>query len=291
MRRLLLGCVLVAATASGQITNIRRFLDQCPQNDPAFTRISADFQIRRNGLVVNVPPCTEPVSAMATSAYTDELIVLQALRVIYYMDRGQYGHLPWTNGTLYDWMTTRIGGIDIVQGGSFCCEVFGYTPPPPPPPTFPPTPPPLPPPVPVRAVFIAIGAQDDFNREFDKMWRGIAGDIDLYAHETRHTSDFPHSSCCGIPGGCDNTFDIKQLSPYGVQWWLNKLWLDGTINVGMQCLPPIELHASIAWFRDAVGGSGFAARFCDVKPAVIDPPALPGGRCIDGQRLRAVAHR
>ena len=50
---------------------------------------------------------------MALSQYTDELIVLQGLRTIYYMDLGRSGHLPWTAGTLYGWMKSKIGGINI----------------------------------------------------------------------------------------------------------------------------------------------------------------------------------
>src|SRR5512140_3545788 len=129
MSKAAIALIFAAATDSAQIPNIGRFLDQCPQNDPAFAQILTDFKIRRSGVLASVPPCTEPVSAMATADYTDVLIVLQGLRVIYYMDRGQHGHLPWTGGTLYEWMHSKIGGIDIVPGGSFCCEVFDAPPP------------------------------------------------------------------------------------------------------------------------------------------------------------------
>src|SRR5437867_514445 len=104
--------IFVCQAVSAQIHNIRQFLDQCPQTDPAIAQIRKDFEVRRGGiLVAELPPCTEPVSAMPASLYSDELIVLQGLRVIYYMDRGQTGHLPWTNGTMYDWMKSKIGGI------------------------------------------------------------------------------------------------------------------------------------------------------------------------------------
>jgi hypothetical protein len=278
--------ILFARPAAAQIRNIRQFLDQCPQSDPAIATIRADFQLRRDGAVVSqIPPCTEPVSAMPTSAYTDELIVLQGLRVIYYMDRGQAGHLPWTSGTMYDWMKSKIGGIDIVQGTSFCCEVFGWTVP------FPPLPPGTPPPVPPSsAYFIGVGAEDDFNREFDKGWPGISGNIGLYAHETRHRDGYSHTSCCGIPGGCDQTFNAKDLTPYAIQWWLDDLWLTGKINVGMACLPAASLQSALNWFYGSLNGSGFPARFCDARPAVVDPPANPGGVCLDVSRRRAVKH-
>jgi len=275
--------LLVSGPALAQIHNIRQFLDRCPQSDPAIAQIRNDFELRRAGVVVlQLPPCTEPVSAMATSSYSDELIVLQGLRVIYYMDRDLNGHLPWTKGTLYDWMKSKIGGIDIVQGGSFCCEIFGWTPPLPPP-----DPPLLPP---SSAFFIAVGGQDDFNREFDKTWPGISGNIGLYAHETRHRDGYSHVSCCGIPGGCDQVFDPGNLSPYGVQWWLDDLWLNGTIDVGMACLAPIDAQSATNWFLGSLNGSGFPARFCDGKPTAVSAPAVPGGRCLDTQRRRAVSH-
>ena len=279
--------LLAALPAAGEIRNIRRFLDQCPQNDPAFAQIRADFQLRRDGVIVaSTPACTEPVSAMPTAGYTDELIALQALRVIYYMDLGMAGHLPWTPSTLYAWMKSKIGGIDIVAGGtSFCCEILGFTPPPPPPPGTPV--PGLPPPIPSSAYFIAIASEDDFNREFDKGWPGISGNIDLIAHEVRHRDGFPHTSCCGISGGCDQTFDAADLSPYGVQWWLNRAWLDGTINVGMSCLPPAELQAATTWFSGGLN-SQFASRFCEHSPAAVPIPAVVGGACSDLPRRRAV---
>jgi hypothetical protein len=287
MRTVTLLLFLLTTSASAQITNIRTFLDKCPQNDPAFAQIRADFKIRRAGVLVDsVPPCTEPVSMMPTAAYNDELVLWQTLRVIYAMDRGKSGHLPWTNGTLYDWMKSKIGGIDIVQGSAFCCELFDFVAPPPPPPG---SPPPGLPPAPYW--YIAVPTQDDFNREFDKNWRGIARDIDLIAHEVRHRDGYAHTSCCSAgPGACDQTYDPANLSPYAIQWWLNSLWLDGTINVGMECLPPLELTASNNWFLSSVNQSS-ASRFCDAKPALLPLPTLPGGRCLDTARRRAVARR
>ncbi len=234
------------------IQNIDVFLEQCPTSDSAFAQIWSDFKIRRNGELVPVPACQEPVSAIPTAQYTDELIVLQGLRTIYSMDRGQSGHLPWTGGkTLYDWMKSRIVGIDIRDGsGSYCCEDFG-------------------------GLFIVVGAQDDFNRDFDRRWRGIAGNIDLYAHETRHVDGFPHTSCCGVSGGCDQTFDESNLSPYAVQWWLNALWLTGGINVGFAC--SAESSDDADWFQ--VACEIFQGRFCESPPPDQARPAQPGGTC------------
>jgi hypothetical protein len=219
------------------IPNIKTFLDACPQNDPAFSQITQDFKLRRDGVLVSVPPCTEPVSQMPVSQYTDELIVYQGLRTIYYMDRGMAGHLPWTAGTLYDWMKSKIGGINLEDvPNSFCCEQYD------------------------ERYYIVVKTQDDFNREFDKAWRGISGNIALYAHETRHVDGFPHDSCCGITAGCDSTFSTANLSPYGIQWWLNKLWLDGTINVGYACLDLSEITDIEYWLLESC--NGYILNFC-----------------------------
>ncbi len=287
----LLFLLAVAAPAAAEITDIRRFLDQCPQNDPAIAIIRADFQLRRYGVVIaDLPPCTEPVSAMATAAYSDELIILQGLRAIYHMDRGMGGHLPWTDMSLYDWMKSRIGGINIVKGGtSYCCEYYGPTlhvPPPPPPPGQPPPQPPPPPWNYNKYIFIAVAEQDAQNRDFDRTWYGISGNIGLYAHEVRHVDGFSHASCCGIEGGCDERFDLRALSPYGLQWWLQRLWLNGTINVGVSCLPPVEAQALT---RSLVADLNFgAARFCAPKPPQTIAPPAPFGRCYEWRRGRTV---
>jgi hypothetical protein len=252
----------IGTPATRPIQNISVFLDQCPDRDPAYAEIRGDFEIRRGRLPIGPIVCTEPISTMPVSQYTDELIVLQGLRVIYYMDRGQSGHLPWTAGTLYDWMKSKIGGIDIEpNSGAFCCSAYG------------------------GKTFITIGTQDDFNRDFDKSWRGISGNIALYAHETRHVDGFPHTSCCGIPFGCDNVFDPANLSPYGLQWWLQALWLDGTINVGFACAPPANPLFSGHWFLDDLNDT-YRTRFCSSSPPIMSAPAVPFGAC--SERRRAV---
>src|SRR4051812_49045337 len=97
-----------AATASGQsthagtsweaavgaIANIQSFLEQCPTNDPNYAQIRSDLTLLRDGMPVGALACAEPISQLPLGQYTDELIVLQGLRVIYYMDQGRSGHLP-----------------------------------------------------------------------------------------------------------------------------------------------------------------------------------------------------
>lgn len=257
--------LLFSTAAFGEIRNIDRFLDQCPSSDPALARIRADFEIRRDGVPAPLPACTEPVSLMPKGAYTDELLLLQSLRVIYAMDLGMSGHLPWTSGTLYDWLKTKVGGMNIVSagGGASCCTTFNGRP------------------------FINIGAHDADTREFDKQWIYLSVIVSLWAHEARHVDGFPHSDCCGTPNGCDTSFDQHNLSPYGLQWWLNKLWLDGTIDVGLACERTAEYNDSAAFFLSQVN-STFASRFCAPKPPAVSAPAVPGGPCRDVQRRRAV---
>jgi len=240
------------------ISNIVQFLDTCPQSDPNLLQILNDFQIRRDGVLVTIFPCTEPVSQMPVAQYTDELIALQVLRAMYYMDRGTSGHLPWTPGGLYDWMKAKIGGVNIVTGvvGGWCCtEIDG------------------------RMFFVG-GTHDDYNREFDKTWDGISNVMAFYAHERRHMDDggFPHSSCCGIANGCDDHFDPNNLSTYAVQWWLEKCWLEGDINVGVGCLSQALIQQDALWHQGAANGQ-YASRFCYTKPPVLTMPATPGGPC------------
>jgi hypothetical protein len=247
--------VLPVRPAAAEIVNIARFLERCPTLDPAIDQIRADFRIRRGGLLVDAIPCTEPISALPIAQYTDELIVLQGLRVLYYMDRGRTNHLPWTPGTLYDWMKSRIRGIDVRDDiiFSYCCEslVDGY--------------------------YVAVASSDDFNRDFDRRWTGISGNLGLYAHETRHRDGFPHTSGCGIPLGCDPSYDEANLSPYGIQWWLEAQWLTGGIDVGFACAMPVDVQEIASWHLS--GTEVLRSRFDSAPPPALTMPPWPGGPC------------
>jgi hypothetical protein len=261
----LVAAALVGTCAAGQISDIDDFLDRCPQNDPAFATITHDFHVRRNGQIAAIPACSEPVSALPTAQYTDVLVVLQGLRAMYYMDRGQHGHLPWTPGTLYDWMKTKIKGFDIVgsttSSGGYCCESLS------------------------DGLYMVFYPADDFNRDFDRGWAGILDNITFYAHEARHVDGFPHVSCCGITNGCDQTFDPANLSPYGIQWWINDLCVTGVIDVGLGCLPQGEADQILSY--QTVGlNDQYRLRFCTNAPAEVAQPPASAFQCVDRARGR-----
>lgn len=262
--KLMIGIIflLFSEIASSQICDIKKFLEQCPMTDPNIDTILSDFEIRLNGEKITELPCVEPVSELPISEYTQPLIVLQTLRTIYYMDKGRQNHLPWTNLSLYNWMKSNVEGINIKEGvvGGYCCEqINGKT-------------------------FFVIGDADDFNREFDKTWSGISGNIGFYAHEVRHRDDdgHPHSSCCGISGGCDDEYDESNLGAYGIQYWLNKSWLTGYINVGVRTsCNSQEISEIINWHLGSCNSS-MRNRFCTNIPDLInineiDNPLGSGG--------------
>lgn len=239
---------LLFSITLSQIYDIKEFLDQCPTNDPVVDTILKDFEIRLNDEIVTEFLCTEPVSSIPVSAYTNPLIYLQTLRVIYYMDKHMVNHLPWTDTTLYVWMKNRVDGINIKEGvvGGYCCEEID------------------------GKIFFVTGSADDFNRGFDKKWMGISGNIDFFAHEVRHSDGkgYFHSSCCGIANGCDDTYNEADLGAYGIQYWLNKSWLSGLINVGARTSHnSTEINEIINWHLGSANAS--RNRFCQNIPEIL----------------------
>ena len=238
----------------GIIANIAEFLEICPTDDPAYQQIRDDFTIRRNDVVVGELTCTGPVPSIPIDEWTDELVLLHGLRAMYYMDRYMSGHLPWTDDSLYDWMRSKLGGINIKGSTSYCCEMYD------------------------NEYYIVVREQDDFNRDLDRYWKNLTGNIGLYAHETRHLDGYPHFSCCGITNGCDEDFFVDDLTCYGVQWWLHHLWLHGGINVGVGCLDPSDI-SDIGSGHVGSLNIQFRYRFCYTLPPEVSLPANPGGEC------------
>lgn len=248
------------ATDEG-IANIRAFLEQCPTNDPLYNQFRSDFEIRREGVVVGSIGCSEPISAMPSALFTDELIAVQAIRTIYYMEGGRTASYPWTSGSFYDWMKTKSGGVDIRGAGSYCCTNFN------------------------NRWYIAINAQSAVDRDSSREWRGISNRIAVIGHEIRHIDGFPHVGGCPLyptqTFGCDQTYDPGNLSPYGIQWWLNARWLSGELNIGFSCLESNEVSA-IATSHLNRANNDYGRRFVDVSPSVLSMPEYPGGPCAGG---------
>jgi hypothetical protein len=244
-----------AAAAAG-IDSIGNFLEQCPTNDPAYSQIRNDFEIRREGVVVGALTCTEPISALPNAQYTDELIAVQALRTILYMDGGRSVPYPWTQGSFYDWMKSKIGGVDIRANGSYCCESYN------------------------GRWFVVIKSHNTFEMRQYKEWRGISQIIALLGHEVRHVNGFPHVGGCPLfptaTYGCDPAYDPGNLSPYGIEWWLHSTWLSGEINVGFACL---SSATTVATMHLNAANNDFGRRFVTQPPPVLTMPAQPGGPC------------
>jgi hypothetical protein len=250
--------LLLAWSPSARAFDIGPILNSCPQHDPAYQQIRNDFEIRRDGVLVGDIPCVEPIAQIPLAQFTQELITVQSLRAVYYMDLGPT-HLPWApEMKLYDWMKSKHAGIDIRQDAAFssCCETIN------------------------GKLFFIQRLQDDLTRTFDREWRGLSGNIALFAHELRHLDGFPHVSCC--PAGfdaCDQKYDETNLSPYGIQWWLNAHWLDGSLYDGFSCLLPSAVQDIVTWHLEQDNGSGYQSRFCTNPPPTLTAPPVPGGEC------------
>ena len=235
--------------------------DTCPQNDAAYSVIRADFEIRREGVVVGNIACTEPVSQMAAGTYTQELLILKTLQVAYYMDLGRSNHLPWTPLRFYDWLKSRVGGFNILGSAtlSFCCQSFN------------------------GKLFVGLIVSND-------SYRGsifpLTAYLALFAHEARHVDGFAHTSGCGITNGCDSTYDESNLSPFGIRYWLFRAWLHGGIHLGLACLPTSQWLTQATQYRAAA--NGYLVRFVGVNPSRLGLPANPGGTC-PGMPIRAAA--
>ena len=275
-----LACGLLGQTdpARAYICDNAKFFEQCPTADPVFATIINDFKIRRDGVLINAAAlrCTEPISTIPISAYTDDLVLLQALRAIYYMDLGRSNHLPWTTKTLYGWLKENLGGLEFSTtatfdhwGGQMYLSV-GDT-----------------------ANYFVIRAKNDITREFQRKWAGpasISTMISLMMHERRHGdgSAFDHVRTCtaqkpAAPNACDQTYEETiNLSPYGIQYWLNKNWISGYINVGVGCMTPTDKTAAINWMRQDINIrlNPTDSNFTNNTPPLLTDANNPPGSCI-----------
>lgn len=244
------------------ITNIDEFLEQCPQNDPAYDQIRNTFTIRVDGTVVGDIPCSEPISAMPISQYTDELIALQVFRTLYYLNPGVTNFLPWTSQDLFGWMSGNVAGINIksAPGQLYCCDVIA------------------------GQRYFSSSRQADDQREFKRDWRGIAMSLTYFVHETRH-ADGGHyhvSGCLAASGGnalaCDWTYDVADLGSYGVQYWLDQAFMTGYLDVGIGCLAP-ERARQLALQHESNANGNARERYVVNPPPLVTAQPPYGGLC------------
>jgi hypothetical protein len=243
-----------------QICNLKQFLDTCPTSDPVYATIKNDFVIRKDGALASEPTCQAPVSQMPIDQVSDELLLALSLRTIYYLQSS--AQLPWTSTTLYQWLHDKVTGIDIVSTGrDSCCyknaedgkTYFN-----------------------VRSYANAGGN----NREWWRTPAGVLARIGVIAHERRHAdgNGFPHVGCCKDgPGACDQEYNENNLSPYGIQYWLGKRIVDGTLYTGYSCFAPSDAKT----FKQAVRSSANVevSRFCTNAPPILDDANNPAGSC------------
>jgi uncharacterized protein (TIGR03437 family) len=247
------------------VQQIEQFVDRCPANDPAFNTIHADFDIRLNGVAVTSFPCTEPYTAMAHSQFAPQTLLMQALRIAYYMDQGRSNYLPWTPLRLYDWIKSKVAGIDIITAtsSSSCCENIGGK----------------------QYIFYGGAPLSDLNITYSLTLNGVIANTALLAHESRHVDGFPHVSCCNIANGCDQNYDESNLSPYGIQYYLQRAWLGGNINLNLACLDQSGLPGAVGSQVGVISANDaniYVTRFCGTKPAALATDAVVGGKCIPG---------
>jgi len=257
--------------------NLQSFLDTCPQNDPYTPIIRRDFQILRDQVAVGDIPCTEPYTQMPAAQVTDELSILQALRFMYYMDMGRSGYLPWTSLRMYDWVKSRISGVNIssaLAGGDCCFTLNGLKY--------------------ISVGSFAGGASADgtsvaIAAQYHQSPDGVAAEVGFFAHEARHTEGTGYRHVSGCPAfptggtlGCDQTYDEADISAYGTQYYLAKQMLTGGINLGYSCGPQTRTLSSYATLGAAFQGLAnvFPSRFVTNAPPQLSLPASPGGPCI-----------
>jgi len=253
--------VTVVQSVITGIHGIESFLEKCPTNDPAYAQITQDFELLADGQPDLSPiTCTEPISTLPIAQLTDELIAFQVLRTGFYMSIGTEGKLPWTPKSLYAWMASSISGIDFRTAATnfSCCEVING-----------------------KVYFVAI-RQDAVQRDFKRTWIGISGSVDVYAHEIRHLTGPGHvTGCSAVPPGvlgCDATYDLTNLSSYGVEYWLESNWATGYLNIGIGCSSFATAMAYATW--DATSANGFVDRFLTNAPPFVTAPQPYGGPCV-----------
>jgi hypothetical protein len=239
---------------TSQILNIEEFMKKCPTDDILFSKFIKDFEIRRNAVVVTSYDCNDK--------YDVVLRILQAIRVIYYVDiYKKTSYLPWTNMRYYDWLKDKVQGFDIVDdlGGAVgvCCKDIN------------------------GRKFISLASTKNQSAAVIKYtyqeWAPFAGFISLVGHERRHadTGNYPHNGNCNGVGG-DAEYNEKNLSAYGVAYWLSKAFKSGILEVGVKCLSASKQDE----INSLIGVNNWAATyFCNNAPPVTIPASYKECTC------------
>ncbi len=261
----LLSLPLRAQWSSPPTLQIEQLVDSCPASDPALSRILTDFDIRRNDVPVTQFPCAEPYTQTPVDQFAYETFTIQYLRLLYWIDKDQPSYLPWTSLRLYDWVVqnAKMAGINICTNPGVlpCNSTFNGR----------------------EYMVDQRGANPSVqNRQYWLSLAALLQNVALLAHEARHGTGngYRHVSCCGIANGCDQTYDEKNLSAYGIQYYLLSGWLTGRIDVSLGCLDPIS--SGQHWFSANGDVNIYATRFCDTKPPALASSTKIGGACQPG---------
>ncbi len=242
------------------IHNPDAFMSVCPTSDSAYATIQRDFHLLSDGVPDTVAiACANPYTT--TPTLTDELAIMQSLRMIYYMSQGSAGRLPWTSLSLYDWLTSQIAGVDLHQatGNSYCCDYVNGRP------------------------YVGI-SRGKLGILVWRDWVTMLGSVALLAHEARHVLGPGHVSGCPDfplptdPPGCDATYDLQDLGSYGIQYWLYAGWASGSIDLGIGCLPGADAQTDVATL--AAMANSYIGRFVSNAPSPVVPAAPYGGVCM-----------
>ena len=245
------------------ISVITAFINQCPDKDPNYELIRKNFAILKDGAAVGDVHCTEPFTAMPIADFTNELITLQAMRLAYYLDTGTLSYLPWTSESLFAWLTAKISGVNLVTapGQTYCCDTIQ------------------------NKAYIVQSIQSDEQREYKREWVSLFDTLAYYAHEARHLDgSYGHVTGCeafpnpGDSPGCDASYDLANLGPYGIQYWLENALLSGYLDIGISCTPDTASNALQSLQNNL--NLQYRRRFVTEIPPLVDLPPQPyGGPC------------
>jgi hypothetical protein len=249
------------------ISDIAEFVKKCPNEDPAYETLRKSFIILKDGSPVGDIPCSDSFTGMPINDFTNELITVQAMRIAYYLDPGTPNYLPWTSMNLFSWMTSRVSGINLrtEPGQLYCCDLID------------------------GKRYLVQSIQSDEQRKYKQDWTGLWSTLAYFAHEIRHMDgDYGHVNGClafpnpDDPAGCDSNYDVNNLGPYGIQYWLDNALLTGVLDIGISCSPATALGSMQSLVTDL--NYQFRQRFVrDIPPLVTLPSEPYGGPCYDSE--------